>query len=110
MYNYFLLPLSNYRGLVYYKTSKTRREIGNLTIDCKSNNTVLSADLESRYQGHGIGKKMYVTALKTLGKLSTKYHSISLDAQHVWDSLCKIYQYRTYFFKDRLTVYNKKKQ
>jgi hypothetical protein len=52
---------------------------------------------------------LYLTALQNHDKISTRYHRASRAAQNIWDSLVKTYTFRTDFFEDSLTVYNRKK-
>jgi|AACY02.1.fsa_nt_gi GNAT superfamily N-acetyltransferase len=72
-------------------------------------NYVTVSQVNSRYRGRGFGKMLYLTALENHGKISTRYHRCSKLAQYVWDSLVTKYAYRTDFFTDTLTVYNRHK-
>ena len=83
---------------------------GYIGIDLASKmNYVTVSQINSKYRGRGFGKMLYLTALETHGKISTRYHKSSRLAQYVWNSLIKKYAFRTNFFKDTLTVYNRRK-
>jgi GNAT superfamily N-acetyltransferase len=72
-------------------------------------NYVTVSQVNSRYRNRGFGKMLYLTALENHYKISTRYHRSSKHAQYVWNSLIKTYAFRTNFFTDTLTVYNRRK-
>lgn len=83
---------------------------GYINIDVStSKNFVTVSHIQKRYRGRGFGKMLYLTALEKHGKISTRYHHASKSAQYVWESLIKIYAFKTNFFEDTLTVYNRHK-
>lgn len=90
-----------------YINGKREGYIG-VDVNTKQNYITVS-QINSKYRGRGFGKMLYLTALENHGKISTRYHKSSRHAQYVWDSLVKKYAYRTNFFKDTLTVYNRRK-
>jgi len=83
---------------------------GYIGIDVSTHrNYVTVSHVMKKYRGRGFGKMLYLTALENHSKISTRYHRASRSAQYVWDSLVKTYAYRTYFFEDTLTIYNRHK-
>lgn len=83
---------------------------GYIGIDVSNNkNYVTVSHIMKKYRGRGFGKMLYLTALENHDKISTRYHRASKLAQYVWESLTKTYAFRTNFFEDTLTVYNRRK-
>lgn len=82
--------------------------IGSITID-KNQGYVHDSEIVERLQGRKLGIMLYENALKQNGVISTSFHTASEQAQRVWKSLCKRYEYSSDFFKGILVVYNKPK-
>jgi len=83
---------------------------GYIGIDVSTNkHYVTVSHITKKYRGRGFGKMLYLTALQNHDKISTRYHRASRSAQNIWNSLVKTYTFRTDFFEDSLTVYNRKK-
>lgn len=83
---------------------------GYIGIDVSTNkNYVTVSHVMRKYRGRGFGKMLYLTALENHRKISTRYHRASRSAQYIWESLVKTYAFRTSFFEDTLTVYNRRK-
>ena len=83
---------------------------GYISVDVSSHkNYITVSHVMKKYRGRGFGKMLYLTALDNHNKISTRYHRASRAAQNIWDSLVKTYAFRTNFFEDSLTVYNRKK-
>lgn len=83
---------------------------GYVSVDVSTHkNYITVSHIIKKYRGLGFGKMLYLTALENQNKISTYYHRSTVSAQRVWESLIKTYAYRTYFFEDTLTVYNRKK-
>lgn len=84
------------------------KDIGYINVDITNRlNFVTVANIQKSYRGKGYGKKMYEHALAYHGRLSSRYHSASSDAQYVWKSLIRKYKYTTDFFQNRVTIYKK---
>lgn len=98
--------LSSVEHCLYINNSR----VGYITVNViTKKNYITVSNIIRRYRGKGFGKMLYLTALESHGHISTHYHKASNNAQYVWDSLVKQYVYRTNFFEDSLTVYNRKK-
>ena len=90
-----------------------KRHIGQLSIDTDHPDyyyVVESGIFDERLKHKGMGKLMYTTALQYLGRLSTRYHDASDEAQRVWKSLARDYEHETDFWKNTLTVFNGRKR
>lgn len=81
------------------------KHIGEIRIDEKG--FVDEVWLTSRMRGRGLGKMLYVLALEQTGTLSTHFYRASTEAQRVWLSLIKTYNYNTDFWKGVLTISDK---
>ena len=83
------------------------REIGFLTVDMEKEHWVIETEIyDDRMRGRGLGKALYLMAVKHLGCISTIYHhGVSKDAQRVWKSLAKTHRHTLDFWTSRITVY-----
>lgn len=66
---------------------------------------VEESNVEEKFQGKGLGKLLYTTALKECKSLTTRYHNASEEAQRVWKSLIRHRRHEMDFMKGTLTVY-----
>lgn len=70
---------------------------------------VEKSELEDCFQGIGLGKFLYETALNRVGNLMTGYFDASPQAKNLWKSLSKKYKYQNDFFSGKLLMFNEKK-
>ncbi len=59
---------------------------------------VCDVELETKFQGRGLGIAMYRRALQDNGFLRTKYHKASRQARRCWQSLVRDFRHKTDFW------------
>jgi len=99
--------------VMYIKKNIKKSRAGSISIftdkDSEDYLFISSSLIECRFREKGYGKKLYTHALKKLGCIKTNYHNASVNAQYVWQSLCKSFRNKKDFFKGVITLYNKPK-
>lgn len=102
----------NYTFFIQFKNKQEiegfEKKIGVLTVDKEEPYIVSVADIDEDFRRKGLGKQLYIKAIKKLGKLSTNYHEASSLAKYVWKSLANEYEHEFDFWEGILTVRNKK--
>lgn len=83
------------------------RHVGDLLVIKSVLPYVDGAEIDKYFRRRGLGRLLYVYALKEFGSLTTYYHSISFGAKQLWSSLLREYPHETDFFAGTLTIKKK---